>query len=210
MDAGFFAAEIAPVTVASKKGSVRVMQDENVSKGGDIATLSKLPPAFQRQGGTVTAGNASGINDGAAAIILASAAAVKRLRLVPLARIRGWGEAAHTPERFTTAPSLAIPKALSAAGVSSGQVDAWEINEAFSVVIRANEHLLGLDAAKVNVCGGAVALGHPVGASGCRILVTLLNVLAHRGGALGCAAICNGGGGASALVVERLFPQPKL
>ena len=210
VDAGFFAAEIAPVAVVSKKGTVRVAQDESVSKGGDPATLAKLVPAFQRQGGTVTAGNASGINDGAAAVVLASAAAVKRLGLVPLALIRGWGEAAHTPERFTTAPALAIPKALSAAGVSSGQVDAWEINEAFSVVIRANEHLLGLDPAKVNICGGAVALGHPVGASGCRILVTLLNVLTSRGGALGCAAICNGGGGASALVVQRLFPQPKL
>jgi acetyl-CoA C-acetyltransferase len=204
--AGFWAAEVAPVSVPGKKGAphVRVTADENVAKGGDPAALAKLQPAFQKQGGTVTAGNASGVNDGAAAVVLASAAALHRLGLTPLARIRGWGEAAHTPERFTTAPALAIPKALAAARVSQQQVDYFEINEAFSVVIRANEQLLGLDASKVNVNGGAVALGHPIGASGARILVTLLNVLAARGGTLGVAAICNGGGGASALVVERM------
>lgn len=176
----------------------------------DEACSRRLQPAFQRQGGTVTAGNASGVNDGAAALVLASAAAIKRLGLTPLARIRGWAEAAHAPERFTTAPALAIPKALAAAKVSQQQVDFFEINEAFSVVIRANEQLLGLDPTKVNVCGGAVALGHPIGASGARILVTLLNVLASKGGALGCAAICNGGGGASALVVERMGPSSRL
>jgi acetyl-CoA C-acetyltransferase len=164
----------------------------------------RLSPAFQRNGGTVTAGNSSGVSDGAAALVLASAAAVARLGLTPIARIRGWGEAAHAPERFTTAPALAIPKALAAARVTAAQVDAYEINEAFSVVALANEALLSLDPARVNAHGGAVALGHPIGASGARIVVTLLSVLARGGGSLGVAAICNGGGGASALVVERM------
>jgi acetyl-CoA C-acetyltransferase len=188
----------------------------------------------------VTAGNASGVNDGAAALVLASAAAVARLGLVPIARIRGWGEAAQAPERFTTAPALAIPKALAAARLTPAQarartracaaaglracnvrvvsrhcfsmatqVDYYEINEAFSVVALANEALLRLDPARVNAHGGAVALGHPIGASGARIVVTLLHVLARKGASVGCAAICNGGGGASAIVVERM-PAAKL
>jgi len=212
--AGHFAAEIVAVEVPgarSGSASVRVTADESLSKGGDTASLAKLQPAFQRDGnGTVTAGNSSGVSDGAAALVLASASAVRRLGLTPLARIRGWGEAAQAPQRFTTAPALAIPLALRNAGVSLAQIDFFEINEAFSVVARANEKLLGLDPARVNVWGGAVALGHPIGCSGARIVVTLLSVLHRQGGTLGCAAICNGGGGASALVVERLPLAAKL
>jgi len=208
---GLAAREMVAVEVpAMRKGApaVRVAADESISKpGGDADALRRLPPAFQKAGGVVTAGNASGISDGAAALVLCSAAAVARLGLTPLARLRGWGEAAQAPARFTTAPSLAIPVALRAAGVVQAEIDLYEINEAFSVVVRANEKLLGLDPARVNVFGGAVAMGHPIGASGCRIVVTLLNALSHLDGRLGCAAICNGGGGATALIVERL-PAP--
>ena len=208
---GATSAEIVPVAVpAAKRGGapVIVSSDETVAKGGDLSVLAKLAAVFQREG-TVTAGNSSGISDGAAALVLCSADAVRRLGLTPLARLRGWGEAAQTPERFTTTPALAIPKALAAAGVQASQVAAYEINEAFSVVSIANIRLLGLDPAKTNRHGGAVAMGHPIGASGARIVVTLLNVLACCNGGLGVAAICNGGGGATALVVERL-PQAKL
>lgn len=209
---GATAAEVVPVSVpAAKRGGapIIVTADETVAKGGDPAALAKLGTVFQKEGGTVTAGNSSGVSDGAAALVLCSADAIHRLGLTPLARLRGWGEAAQSPERFTTTPALAIPKALAAAGVQAAQVAAYEINEAFAVVSLANNKLLGLDPAKVNMHGGAVAMGHPIGASGARIVVTLLNVLARCNGTLGVAAICNGGGGATALVVERL-PQAKL
>ena len=152
----------------------------------------------------MTAGNAAGLNDGAAAMLLASEAAVKKYNLSPVARIRGWGDAATKPSKFTTAPALAVPKALKHAGVDQADIDAFEVNEAFAVVALANMKLLGVPEEKVNQHGGAVAIGHPLGCSGARILVTLLGVLSAKGGKLGCAGICNGGGGASAMVIEKL------
>jgi acetyl-CoA C-acetyltransferase len=163
-----------------------------------------MKPAFVPGSGTVTAPNSSPINDGAAAVILVSEAKLKALGLKPLAKILGWGDADQAPNKFTTAPSLAIPKALRHAGVTQDAVDAFEINEAFSVVALANMKLLGLNEDKVNLHGGAVALGHPLGASGARILTTLLGVLREKKGKIGCAGICNGGGGASAIVVESM------
>jgi acetyl-CoA C-acetyltransferase len=164
-----------------------------------------MKPAFIPNGGTVTAPNASPLNDGAAAVILVSEEKVKTLSLKPLAKILGWGDAAKAPSKFTTAPALAIPKALKHAGVEKEKVDAFEINEAFSVVALANMKLLGLSEDTVNVHGGAVAIGHPLGASGARIVTTLLGVLREKKGKIGCAGICNGGGGASALVLESMM-----
>jgi acetyl-CoA C-acetyltransferase len=163
-----------------------------------------MKPAFKPNGGTVTAPNASPLNDGAAAVLLVSEAKLKELHLKPLAKILGWGDAAKAPNKFTTAPALAIPKALAHAKVDKSEIDAFEINEAFSVVALANVSLLDIDIEKVNVHGGAVALGHPLGASGARIVTTLLSVLKEKKGKLGCVGICNGGGGASALVLESL------
>ena len=164
--------------------------------------LRGVKPAFVPGTGTVTAPNSSSLNDGAAAVVLVSESKVKELNLKPVAKILGWADAAHAPSKFTTAPSLAIPKALKHAGVSPEAVDAFEINEAFSVVALANVKLLGIPEDKVNVHGGAVAIGHPLGASGARILTTLRGVLKEKKGKIGCAGICNGGGGATALVVE--------
>lgn len=168
----------------------------------NIEKLISVRPVFIPSGGTVTAPNASPISDGACAVVLVSAAALSALKLTPIAKILGWGEAAQAPSKFTTSPSLAIPKALKHAGITENQIDYYEINEAFSVVALANLKLLAIDAAKVNVNGGAVALGHPLGCSGARIVTTLANVLKQRGGKIGVAAICNGGGGASAMVIE--------
>lgn len=153
----------------------------------------------------MTAPNSSPLNDGAAAVVLVSEAKLKELNLKPVAKIRGWGDAAQQPSKFTTAPSLAIPKALKHAGLTQDDVDAFEINEAFSVVALANMKLLGLSEEQINVHGGAVALGHPIGASGARIVATLLGVLKAKQGKIGCVGICNGGGGASAIVVESLL-----
>lgn len=150
----------------------------------------------------MTAPNASPISDGASAVVLVSAWALEAFNLTPLAKILGWGEAAQTPAKFTTTPSIAIPKALKHAGITQEQVDYFEINEAFSVVALANLKIMAIDAEKVNVNGGAVALGHPLGCSGARIVTTLAHVLKHRGGKIGVAGICNGGGGASAMVIE--------
>lgn len=161
-------------------------------------------PSFKSQNGTVTPANASPLSDGAAALVLASEDAVKKHNLKPIAKILGWGDAAQNPSKFTTAPALAIPKALKHAGVEQSSVDAFEINEAFSVVALANMKLLNLSEDKVNLHGGAVALGHPLGGSGARIVTTLLGVLKEKKGKVGCAGICNGGGGASALVIESL------
>lgn len=155
-------------------------------------------------GGTVTAPNASPLSDGAAAVILVSESTLKKLNLKPIAKILGFGDAEQAPSKFTTAPALAVPKALKHANVEKESIDAFEINEAFSVVALANTKLLGIDADKVNMHGGAVALGHPLGASGARIVTTLLGVLKEKKGKLGCAGICNGGGGASAIVIESL------
>lgn len=163
-----------------------------------------MKPAFIPGSGTVTAPNSSPLNDGAAAVVLVSEAKLKELNLKPVAKILGWGDAAHQPSKFTTAPALAIPKALKHAGVSQDSVEAFEINEAFSVVALANMKLLGIPEEKVNIHGGAVAIGHPIGASGARILTTLLGVLKAKKSKIGCVGICNGGGGASAMVVESL------
>lgn len=165
--------------------------------------IPSLKPVFKKEG-TVTAANASTLNDGAAALVLVSGSKLKELGLRPLARIRGYADAQQAPEWFTTAPAKAIPRALQHAGVEASEVDFYEINEAFSVVSLANNRELGLIPDKVNVNGGAVSLGHPLGASGARIVVTLLSVLAQNQGRIGVAGICNGGGGASALVLEKM------
>jgi acetyl-CoA C-acetyltransferase len=163
----------------------------------------KLPTVFQKDG-TVTPANASSINDGAAAVLLMSAEKAEELGLEPMAKITGQGSAAKAPEWFTTAPADAIPVALKRAGLQKDDVDLWEVNEAFSVVSLINNQLLELDPEKVNIHGGAVSIGHPIGCSGARIIVTLLHALKRTGGKKGCAGICNGGGGASAMVVEML------
>eukprot|EP00904_Undaria_pinnatifida_P002108 jgi/Undpi1/11899/HiC_scaffold_4.g01598.m1 len=170
----------------------------------DLGKLKSLRPAFQAEGGTVTAGNASTLNDGAAALVLMTQARAEELGVRPLARIRGYGDAARAPVEFTVAPSDAVPIALDRAGMSLKDVDFHEINEAFSVVALANMQIMDLDPARVNVNGGAVALGHPIGSSGARIICSLYHVLKQNDGTTGCASICNGGGGASAIVIERL------
>lgn len=207
---GLFATdvEIAPVTVPGARGkpATTVEKDEKALLPLNVEKLKSIRPAFVPNGGTVTAPNASPLSDGAAAVVLVSEEALKKHGLTPLAKIRGWGEAAQEPVKFTTAPALAIPKALKHAGVGGlGEVDAFEINEAFSVVALANMKLLGLGEEKVNLHGGAVALGHPLGCSGARIVSTLLGVLKEVKGKIGCVGVCNGGGGASAMVIESLL-----
>ncbi|KAH9798256.1 hypothetical protein WN944_012686 [Citrus x changshan-huyou] len=203
-NSGLFAWEIAPVEMSSGRGkpSIIVDKDEGLEKF-DAAKLMKLRPSF-KEGGSVTAGNASIISDGAAALVLVSGVKALELGLQVIAKIRGFADAAQAPEWFTTAPSLAIPKAIANAGLEASQIDYYEINEAFSVVAIANQKLLGLDPEQVNAHGGAVSLGHPLGCSGARILVTLLGVLRHKKGKYGVGGICNGGGGASALVLELM------
>ncbi|KAL2794053.1 Thiolase, N-terminal domain-containing protein [Aspergillus keveii] len=203
--AGLFDDEIAPIELPGFRGKpgVTVSQDDE-PKNLNPDKLRAMKPAFIPGTGTVTAPNSSPLNDGAAAVVLVSEAKLKELNLKPVAKILGWGDAEQQPSKFTTSPALAMPKALKHAGVSQDDVDAFEINEAFSVVALANIKLLGLPAEKVNIHGGAVAIGHPLGASGARILSTLLGVLKAQKGKIGCAGICNGGGGASALVVEYL------
>lgn len=202
---GLFAPEIAPVTITTRAGKNVVSLDEKPQTPLNVEKLKSIKPAFITDGtGTVTAPNASPLSDGASALLIVSEAFLESHSLTPLARILGWGDAAQAPSKFTTAPSLAIPKALSHAKIDMASIDAFEINEAFSVVALANLKLLGLSEDKVNLHGGAVALGHPLGCSGARILTTLLGVLRETGGKLGCAGICNGGGGATALVLESL------
>ncbi|MBS1634482.1 MAG: acetyl-CoA C-acyltransferase [Bacteroidetes bacterium] len=201
-ESGKFKQEIIPVLVSQKKGSLVIDKDEDLSK----IIFEKVPglkPSFE-EGGTVTAANASNLNDGAAVVILASAEAVKKYGLTPIAKITGYADAAQAPEWFTTAPSKAIPKALQMAGLSIDAVDYFEINEAYAAVILANQKLLSLDSKKINIYGGAVAMGHPIGASGARIIATLCSVLTQENGRIGVASICNGGGGASAIVIEKL------
>ena len=198
---GRFADEVVPVTIASKKGDVLVDKDEepwNV-KFDKIATLK---PAFGKEG-TVTAANASTMNDGAAALVLMSREKAEELGVKPLAVIRSYADAEQEPTWFTTTPSIAVPKAVRKAGLQMSDVDYVELNEAFSVVGIVNSKKMNLDPAKVNVNGGAVSLGHPLGCSGARIIVSLINVLKQQGGKIGAAGICNGGGGASAMVIER-------
>ncbi|CAI9294903.1 unnamed protein product [Lactuca saligna] len=204
-DNGAFSWEIAPVEVPGPRGrpATIVDKDDDLAKF-DAAKLRKLRPAFKENGGSVTAGNSSGINDGAAALVLVSGEKALQLGLHVIAKVSGYADAEQAPELFTTTPALAIPKAISRAGLDASQIDFYEINEAFAVVALANQKLLGLDSAKVNVHGGGVSLGHPLGCSGARILVTLLGVLKQKGGKYGAAGVCNGGGGASAFVVELL------
>ncbi|MBL7805612.1 MAG: acetyl-CoA C-acyltransferase [Saprospiraceae bacterium] len=202
-DAGMFRTEIVPVEIAQKKGDpLQITTDEEYKK----VMFDKIPglrPAFTPDG-TVTAANASTINDGAAALILASAEAVQRYGLKPVAKIRGFADAEQAPEWFTTSPTIAAPKALKMAGLQASDIDFYEVNEAFSVVTLAFEQEMGIRHDQTNVFGGAVSLGHPLGASGARIVTTLNNVLHQKDGSLGLAAICNGGGGATALVIERV------
>jgi acetyl-CoA C-acetyltransferase len=200
--AGAFKDEIVAVEVPQRKGGPkRVDADEGPGRG-DIEKIPSLKPAFSKDG-TVTAGNSSTINDGAAALIVCGADVAQARGWKPLARIKAMAQAAQAPEWFTTAPALSIDRALAKAKLGRDDIDLYEINEAFAVVALANNQLLGLDAKKVNVNGGAVALGHPIGASGARILTTLLYALAARGGKRGVASLCIGGGEAVALVVER-------
>lgn len=204
-DSGAFAWEIVPVEVSGGRGkpSTVVDKDEGLGKF-DPAKLRKLRPSFKESGGSVTAGNASSISDGAAALVLVSGEKARKLGLQVIAKITGYADAAQSPELFTTAPALAIPKAVANAGLEASQVDYYEINEAFAVVALANQKLLGINSEKINVHGGAVALGHPLGCSGARIIATLLGVLKQKNGKHGVSGVCNGGGGASALVVELL------
>ncbi len=199
---GMFAAEITPVSVPQKKGDALLVKEDEGPPAGKPEKFASLKPAFQKDG-TITAANASSINDGASALVLASERAVKEHKLEPIARIVGYGGAAKAPEWFTTAPADAIKVTLAKLGLKTEQIDLWEINEAFAVVTMAVTQLAGLDPQKVNVRGGAVALGHPIGASGARIVTTLVHAMKDRNAKRGLATICIGGGEALALVVER-------
>jgi acetyl-CoA C-acetyltransferase len=200
---GSFKEEIVPVEVPQRKGDPIVITEDEEFKNVRFEKIPSLRPVFAKDG-TVTAANASTINDGASALVLMSKEKADALGIKPIAKIRGFGDAAQDPLWFTTAPSLAIPIAMKRAGVSKEEVDFYEINEAFSAVAIANNMELGLDPEKVNVFGGAVALGHPLGASGARIMTTLHSVLSQKNGKIGVAGICNGGGGASAIVIEKM------
>ncbi|PTX62732.1 acetyl-CoA C-acetyltransferase [Kordia periserrulae] len=199
---GKFADEVVPVEVPQRRGEPIIVSEDEEYKNVKMEKIPSLRPAFTKDG-TVTAANASTINDGAGAMVLMSAEKAEELGLTPLATVKGYADAAHEPKWFTTAPAKALPKALAKANINLEDVDFFEFNEAFSVVGLANMKILGLSDDKVNVNGGAVSLGHPLGCSGVRILITLLNVLKQNDAKIGAAAICNGGGGASAFVVER-------
>ena len=201
--AGKFNNEVVPVPVPQRKGEPVLVSEDEEYKNVFLDKIPSLRPAFDKEG-TITAANASTLNDGASALVLASKEAIEKHGLTPIAKIVSYADAAQAPEWFTTAPSIAVPKALAKAGLSTENVDYWEFNQAFSVVGLANAKILGLDAAKVDVNGGAVALGHPLGNSGSRVVVTLINVLKQNSGKIGGAAICNGGGGASAIIIENI------
>lgn len=201
---GKFADEVVPVEIPQRKGEPVVFAEDEEYKAVNFDRIPTLPTVFKKEEGTVTAANASTLNDGASALILVSKEKMEELGLKPLARIVSYADAAQAPEDFTTAPSKALPIALKKAGLEVSDIDFFEFNEAFSVVGLANNKILGLDASKVNVNGGAVAIGHPLGSSGSRIIVTLINVLKQNNGKYGAAAICNGGGGASAMVIENM------
>ncbi|RZJ72818.1 acetyl-CoA C-acyltransferase [Flavobacterium sp.] len=201
-DGGKFDNEVVPVAVPQRRGEPIVVAKDEEYSNVKLDKIPSLNPAFTKDG-TVTAANASTINDGAAALVLMSEDKANELGLKPLAYIKGFADAEQEPKWFTTAPAKALPKALDKAGISKEDVDFFEFNEAFSVVGLANSKILGLPADRVNVNGGAVSLGHPLGASGARIIVTLLSVLEQNDAKIGAAAICNGGGGASAIVLER-------
>ncbi len=201
---GKFADEIVPVEIPQRKGDPVLFSEDEEYKSANFAKFPELRPAFEKEG-TVTAANASTLNDGASALVLMSREKADELGIKPLAKIISYGDAAHDPELFTTAPAKAVPVALKKAGLDKSEVDFWEFNEAFSVVGIVNTQLLELDSAKINVNGGAVSLGHPLGNSGSRIIVTLINVLKQNGGKIGGAGICNGGGGASAMIIENIL-----
>ncbi len=199
---GLFAAEIVPVEIEGRAGVTVVSEDEEY-KTVKFDKIPALKPVFKKDG-TVTAANASTLNDGASALVLMSKEKADALGIKPIAKIRGYADAQQAPEWFTTAPSKAIPRAIAHAGITANDVDFYEINEAFSVVSLANNKELNLNPEKVNINGGAVSLGHPLGSSGSRIIVTLISVLNQQNAKIGVAGICNGGGGASAIVIERL------
>ena len=199
---GAFQPEIVPVTIPQKGKDPLVITEDEEYRKVDFNKIPSLRPVFDKNG-TVTAANASTLNDGAAALVLMSKEKAVALGIKPLAYIRGFADAQQAPEWFTTAPAKALPKAVAKAGLKMEDIDYFEINEAFSVVALANNQALGLDPEKVNILGGAVSIGHPLGCSGARIIVTLINVLQQRNGRTGAAGICNGGGGASAIVLER-------
>ncbi len=201
-EAGKFDAEIVPVEVPQRRGDAIVVTKDEEYTNVKLDKIPSLAPVFTKDG-TVTAANASTINDGAAALVLMSEEKAQALGLTPLAYIKSYADAAQEPKWFTTAPAKALPKALEKAGLSVSDVDFFEFNEAFAVVGLANAQILGLDNDKINVNGGAVSLGHPLGCSGARIIVTLISVLNQNNAKIGAAAICNGGGGASAIVIER-------
>lgn len=200
---GHFANEVVPVSVPQRKGDALLVGEDEEYKNVFLDKIPTLRPAFDKEG-TITAANASKLNDGASALVLASADAVAKYNLKPVAKIIAYADAAHAPEWFTTAPAKAVDKVLEKANLTKEDINFWEFNEAFAVVGLANIKILGLDAEKVNVHGGAVALGHPLGNSGSRILVTLVNVLKQNNAKYGGAAICNGGGGASAIIIENI------
>ena len=202
-ETGKFDNETAPISIPQSKGEPILVSIDEEFTNVKTDKIPSLNPVFTKEG-TVTAANASNINDGAAALVMMSEEKAVSLGLKPLAYIRGYADVAQEPKWFTTSPSIAIPKALKKAGLSIGDVDYFEFNEAFAVVGLVNSKILGIDDSKVNINGGAVALGHPLGCSGTRIIVTLLNVLEQNNGKIGAAAICNGGGGASAIVIERI------
>ncbi|MGZ3852013.1 MAG: acetyl-CoA C-acyltransferase [Flavisolibacter sp.] len=202
-EAGNFKEEVVPVEIPSKKGSSVIVDKDEEPWNVKFDKIASLRPAFGKEG-TVTAANASTMNDGAAAVVLMSSDKAKELGIKPIAIIRGYADAEQEPVQFTTTPSIAVPAAIKKAGLQMNQIDYVELNEAFSVVGIVNTKNMNLDPAKVNVNGGAVSLGHPLGCSGARIIVTLINVLKQNNGKYGAAGICNGGGGASAMVIERV------
>ena len=202
-DAGKFKDEIVPVEVPQRRGDAIIVDTDEEFTNVKLEKIPQLRAVFSKDG-TVTAANASTLNDGASALVLMSKEKVDELGVTPIAKLIGYGDAAHEPEWFTTAPSKAVPVALKKANLEISDIDYWELNQAFSVVGLVNIQKLGLDASKVDVNGGAVSLGHPLGNSGSRIIVTLINVLKQNGGKYGAAGICNGGGGASAMVIENI------
>ncbi len=202
-ESGYFKEEIIPVEIPQRKSAPLLMEEDEEFKNVNFDKIPNLRPVFDKEG-TVTAANASSINDGASALVLMSKDKADELEVKPIAKIRGFADAEQDPIWFTTSPSLAIPKAMKNAGVEKSDIDFFEINEAFSAVAIANNIKLELDPDQVNVFGGAVSLGHPLGASGARILTTLNSVLSQKDGTLGVAGICNGGGGASAMVIEKV------
>ena len=202
-ESGQFKNEVIPISIPQRKGDPIIVSEDEEYKKVRFDKIPTLRPAFHKEG-TVTAANASTLNDGASALLLASKEAVEKYGLTPIAKIRSYADAAHEPMWFTTAPTKATPKALKRAGLQISDIDFYEVNEAFAVVPMAFAEACKLSHDKMNVNGGAVSLGHPLGCSGARITTTLAHILTNRGATLGCATLCNGGGGASAIIIERV------